>query len=133
MTSNPFNKTLRWKLGIAVLQLIAPLVSAETAAPTEYRSPADMTVEERTAIMSLVGKYNTCVLNEGMARVDKLPDIRQAADAAMGACENTINELRAQIETYRFEPAFGEHFAHHAQARAARTLLPELALKKSQN
>ena len=115
------------------LLLLPVFVVADEPPQSAFRSPADMTVEERTTLMSLVGKYNTCVYNEGMARVDQFPDIRQAADAAMGACENTINQLRAQIETYRFEPAFGEHFAHHAQSRAARTLLPELVLKKSGN
>lgn len=118
---------------LSVMPLASPItLAADSQSPT-YRSPADMTVEERTILMGLVGKYNKCVYNEGMTRVEKVPDIRQAADAAMGACENTINELRAQIEAYHFEPGFGENFAHHAQSRAARSLLPELALKKSGN
>ncbi|MBI2800571.1 MAG: hypothetical protein HYX63_09875 [Gammaproteobacteria bacterium] len=117
----------------AVLLGVALTVNAEESATPTYRSPADMTVEERTAIMGLVGEYNSCVYKEGMARVKDFHDIRQAADAAMGACDKAINALHEKIESFHFEPAFGDHFTHHAQARAARTLLPELAIKKSEN
>lgn len=112
---------------------VALAVNAEESTTPAYRSPADMTVEERTAIMGLVGEYNGCVYKEGMARVKDFPDIRQAADAAMGACDKAIHALHEKIESFHFEPAFGDHFTHHAQARAARTLLPELAMKKSEN
>ncbi len=98
-----------------------------------YRSPGDMRVEERMAMMQLVGEYNSCIYREGMANVDKFADIRQSADAAMAACENTSNKLRAAIDGFGFEPGFGEHFVHHAQSRAARTLIPELAIRKSGN
>lgn len=84
-------------------------------------------------MMQMVGDYNSCVYREGMANVDKFADIRQSADAAMAACENTSNKLRATIDGFGFEPGFGEHFVHHAQSRAARTLIPELAIKKSSN
>ncbi len=100
-------------------------------ASTTYRSPGDMSMEERTAMMSGVSEYNSCVYEEAMARVDKFPDIRQAADEAMAACKDRIDKLRALIEGYGFEPGFGEQFTHHAQSRAARTLLPELAIRKS--
>ncbi|MSR15672.1 MAG: hypothetical protein EXR86_14185 [Gammaproteobacteria bacterium] len=117
---------------VLVLAAFAPEMFAEEAAITpSYRSPGDMTVDERTAMMSLVGEYNNCVYQEGVAQVDKFADIRQAADAAMEACENTVNKLRATIDSYGFEPGFSEQFVHHAQSRAARTLLPELAIRKS--
>jgi hypothetical protein len=92
-----------------------------------------MSVQERMSMMQMVGEYNSCIYREGMANVDKFADIRQSADAAMAACEDTSNKLRAIIDGYGFEPGFGEHFVHHAQARAARTLIPELAIRKSGN
>ncbi len=98
-----------------------------------YRSPGDMSVDERMSMMKMVGEYNSCVYREGMANVDKFADIRQSADLALAACQNTSNELRAMIDGYGFEPGFGEHFVHHAQSRAARTLIPELAIRKSGN
>lgn len=105
--------------------------AADPAVTADYRSPADMTIDERTTMMSLVSDYNTCVYQEGMTRVDKFADIRQAADAAMAACENTANKLRSTINGYGFDPGFSEQFVRHTQSRAARTLLPELAIRKS--
>ena len=111
--------------------LVTPTLAAGEAPPPQFRSPGDMTVEERMSMMRLVGDYNACVYREGVAQVDKFADIRQSADAAMAACENTSNKLRATIDGFGFEPSFGEHFVHHAQSRAARSLLPELAIRKS--
>lgn len=127
---------LRGRLGTLIpAKIIVVLlgVSAGAAAEEKYRSPGDMTVEERAAMMQGVSDYNNCVYREGLAKVDEFPDIRQAADAAMEACSGSIDALRAKIESFRFEPAFGDHFVQHARSRAAKNLIPELALRKSGN
>lgn len=115
----------------ALVTLIAPPLMAEDA--QQYRSPGDMTVDERMSMMQLVSDYNTCVYREGIAQVDKFADIRQSADAALAACQPTTDTLRATIDGFGFEPGFGEQFVHHAQSRAARTLIPELAIRKGGN
>jgi hypothetical protein len=90
-----------------------------------------MTLEERSAMMQGVSDYNNCVYREGVAKVDDFADIRQAADAAMAACSSDLDNLRARIASFRFDPGFGEQFIQHAKSRAARALIPELALRKS--
>ncbi|HMM77708.1 MAG TPA: hypothetical protein PJ986_18545 [Gammaproteobacteria bacterium] len=106
----------------------AGLAAADDAAA--YREPSDMKVEERMAIMQRMNDYHGCVYREAMARVDKLPDIRQAADEGMAACQGPLDALQETIEAYRFSPQFGEQFVHHAQSRAVKMLLPELSLRK---
>lgn len=115
-------------LGIAWLGL-APGVWAEDET-TGLRDPSEMSVEERTVIMQRMNDYNGCVYKEAMARVEKLPDIRQAADEGMGACQGALDKLRETIEGYRFTPAFAEQFVHHAQNRVVKMLLPELSMRK---
>lgn len=106
----------------------ATLAAADDA--TAYREPSDMTPEERIAIMQRMNEYHGCVYKEAMARVEKLPDIRQAADQGMAACQSGLDALQETIEGYRFSPEFGEQFTHHAQSRAVKMLLPELSLRK---
>lgn len=101
--------------------------AGETAA---QRDPGDMTVEERTAIMQRVNDYNGCVFRESMARVDALPDIRQAADEGMTACAAALDGVRQTITNFNFEPGFAEQFARHTQSRAAHRLIPELSMRK---
>lgn len=125
------NSPLTYAVSLFVLISTFNSQAADPAATETYRSPADMTIDERNTMMSLVSDYNNCVYQEGMSRVDNFADIRQAADAAMAACENTANKLRAIIDSYGFDPGFSEQFVRHAQSRAARTLLPELAIRKS--
>ena len=120
-------------LGLVVGACLSGPALAEPAPAAAGRSPGDMTVDERRVMMQGVADYNACVYKEAMAKVDALPDIRQAADQAMSACEDTIDSLKERIEGYGFEAGFAEQFTHHAQSRAVRTLLPELALRKSSN
>lgn len=120
---SPTRKVIALFLGITA--------GAGAYAEGSFRSPGDMTVEERTEMMKGVSEYNNCVYREGLAKVDSFPDIRQAADAAMAACAGTIDALRTKIESFRFEPGFGDQFIQHAQSRAAKNLIPELAIRKS--
>ncbi|MBM4227450.1 MAG: hypothetical protein FJ164_06855 [Gammaproteobacteria bacterium] len=132
MSKIPHRNGALCAMALAQGLLLAPVAGAEESEAT-YRSPGDMTMEERTAMMSGVSEYNSCVYKESMARVDKLPDIRQAADEGMAACKSKIDALRTLIDGYGFEPGFSEQFTHHAQSRAVRTLMPELAIRKSGN
>lgn len=95
------------------------------------RDASDMTVEERTAIMTRVNEYNGCVYKESMARVDALPDIRQAADEGMTACQGTLDAVNETIVSFNFEAGFADQFVRHTQSRAVRMLIPELSLRKS--
>ena len=95
------------------------------------RDASDMTVEERTAIMTRVNEYNGCVYKESMARVEALPDIRQAADEGMTACQGTLDAVSETIVQFNFEPGFADQFVRHTQSRAVRMLIPELSLRKS--
>ncbi len=116
---------LGWALALCLLSRPA------TAAEVNYRDPGDMTEEERAGVMAKTNHYNTCVYKESMALVDTLPDIRQAADSAMKKCQPMIDDLKALVTKAGFDPGFGTQFAHSAQNRAVRMLIPELALRKS--
>ncbi len=117
------------RLSATVLLTLTAAAAPADEAP-QYRNPGEMTVEERSAIMQRVNDYNTCVFRESMARVDALPDIRQAADEGLGACKASLDAVREEILGCGFEPAFAEQFARHSQNRAVHRLIPELSLRK---
>lgn len=114
----------------SALFLIAAASTSSALAATAFREPGDMTPEERMAIMRRMNDYHGCVYKEAMARVERFSDIRQAADEGMSACQAALDSLQETIEGYRFSPEFGEQFAHHAQSRAVKMLLPELSMRK---
>jgi len=116
-------------LTLLALVVAAPLsgTAAESAA---HRDPSAMTVEERTTIMTRVNDYNGCVYKESMARVEALPDIRQAADEGMTACQGALDAISETIAGFNFEPGFADQFVRHTQSRAVRMLIPELSLRK---
>ena len=123
----PGKKTLGPLVALALLLGGGLAAQAET----NYRDPGDMKEEERIAMMGKTNEYNKCVYTKSMAAVENLPDIRQAADQAMTACRPVIDELKALVVKAGFDPGFGDQFAHSAQNRVVKMLMPELALKKS--
>lgn len=117
---------------LALVALLALSAGAATRAEeAQFRDPGSMKEEERAQVMGFMNDYNGCVYKESMARVDKFPDIRQAADQGMDACKGKLQEMKDTLGKAGFEPGFGEQFAHSTQMRAVRMLMPELALKKS--
>lgn len=124
------------KAGPALMTVFLSVLSSgafcEQAAdlPT-VRSPGDMTVDERVTMMNSANDYNTCVYTEALERLDADPDIRRIADLAMGYCQPQLEDLRASIQTWGFDGHFAEGFTRNVRDRAARKLLPELAIRKS--
>jgi len=122
-------RSLRGLAPGALLALL--LAAAPQAEETQFRDPGSMKEEERAQVMGFMTAYNGCVYKEAMERVEKLPDIRQAADQGMEVCKGKLEEMKATLGKAGFEPGFGEQFSHSTQMRAVRMLMPELALKKA--
>ncbi|MGE0860145.1 MAG: hypothetical protein AB7I01_13305 [Gammaproteobacteria bacterium] len=118
-------------LTVLLALLCASALADDDAAPAGERSPGDMSVEERTEMMKATNDYNRCVYQKAMGGAEGEPDIRRVADAALGACEPALEALRAKIRGWKFPDHFAEGFARTVRDRAARSVLPELAARKS--
>ncbi len=116
--------------GLALRGASAPAQEPTGSDEPQTRSPADMSVAERRAMMGKVNDYNRCVYNKAMEHIDDSVDIRQIADQALGACDTTLDQLSEQIAQFGFEARFGQLFVHRTRQRAVRMLLPELAVRK---
>jgi hypothetical protein len=107
---------------------LCAFAQAEAAAP---RSPGDMSVEERMGMMKTASKYDNCIYSQAIARADDFADIRQAADFAMGACQDKLTDLEESIQAMGFGSDFAIAFSKRVRRRAVRKILPELAIRKS--
>lgn len=116
-------------LSLLVLCFATQLLAEET--PNDFRSPGDMTVEERTTMMRVATQYDTCVYKEAIKRIGDFGDIRDIANTAMSSCQNHLDDLKVVIAGFGFDPGFGEGFSRRTSQRAVRKLLPELAIRKT--
>ena len=118
-------------LTIALVMIAQTAGSDDQPAAESARSPGDMTVEERLQMMQRARGYDACVYTEALAQIDDEGDIRRVADMAMGQCEPHLDDLRTMIEGWGFNPHFARGFMSNVRNRAARKILPELAVRKS--
>ena len=115
---------------LAALLLSSTLSAAdESAAAT--RSPGDMSTEQRVAMMRTANEYNKCVYEQALENIDADEDIRRIADIAMGACQGHLDGLGETIIAWGYPDYFATRFTHNVRDRAARKLIPELAIRKS--
>jgi hypothetical protein len=89
-----------------------------------------MSVEERMDMIKATSKYNDCVFNRAIARIEEFADIRHVADIALGECEQKLDEVRGFIQNAGFDPRFANAFSNRTRNRATQRLLPELAIRK---
>lgn len=112
--------------------LAGAVLSAQAPAADAPRSAGDMTVEERQDLMSATNRYQRCVYDAAMSRVDAKSDVRVVADAAFDACEPEMSAMVAWFSEQGFDERFAEGYTRHMRDRAGRKLLPELMMRKSQ-
>ncbi len=111
--------------------LMSSALSAADDAADGTRSPGDMSPEQRVAMMRTANEYNSCVYGEALEHIDADEDIRRIADMAMGACQGHLDGLGETIIAWGYPDYFATRFTHNVRDRAARKLLPELAIRKS--
>ncbi|NNM01849.1 MAG: hypothetical protein HKO62_13930 [Gammaproteobacteria bacterium] len=95
------------------------------------RSPGDLNDGERREMMLAASRYDACVFNKAMEMAADHEDIRRAADAALGACGDKLDELREVLAGFEVEESFIDGFSRSVQSRATRKILPELAIRKA--
>lgn len=120
------------QLFFAMIAVIGvPFIAQAQSAESEPRSPGDMTPEERMAMVQTASKYDNCIYSQAISRVGDFPDIRQTADFAMGECQEKLNDLESSITAMGFGADYANAFSKRVRNRAARKILPELAIRKA--
>ena len=97
----------------------------------EHRSPGDMTADERGTMMKSANDYNNCVYMKALEIQKSEADIRRVADLAMGACQSHLDELSGSMSAWGFDQSFATGFTNNVKNRAARKIIPELAIRSS--
>ena len=95
------------------------------------RSPGDMTLEERQAMMESASKYDNCVYSQAMTSIGDYQDIRHVADYALGECSEKLVDLEQLITGWGMPEPYAKSFSNRIRQRATRKLLPELAIRKA--
>ncbi len=115
---------------ILVILALTNLVWADSGIG-EYRSPGDMTANERGTMMKSANDYNNCVYMKALEIQKSEADIRRVADLAMGGCQSHLDVLSVNMSAWGFDQNFATGFTNNVKNRAARKIIPELAIRSS--
>lgn len=109
--------------------LSSPVIQGEE---TEYKTPANMTAEDRTIISEGVADYRSC-LSEQMSELDaKIGDPRALTDAAMEQCKPTLAEFDQAMKNQNFDPNFRKHYVESVKNRSAGEALKQAMFMAAQ-
>lgn len=110
----------------AVMYVALLIAVSSASAEQTYLTPGDMSDQDRTVMVETNLSYEQCLRKEGIAKLDEFADVRQAADAAMQSCDDSIAPLRTHFTERGFDPDFIRSLDHRVKSRSAKRFLPEL-------
>lgn len=104
----------------AVLILFSGIVAAG-----EYKTPANMTNEDRQALMAGSNEYEQCVTSKVRELAPGVGDPRALADAAMASCSDTLTAFAEEMATDNYHPDFSNYYIGKIKNRVANTAVQQ--------
>lgn len=107
-------------------------VTATPALADDYKTPANMTVEDKSALLSSSREYEQCVtarLRELESRID---DPRALADAAMASCNEMLTAFAEKMAADNYHPDFSNYYLGKVKHRVANETLRQAMFIASQ-
>lgn len=106
------------------------LSSAVLAGETPRRSLDD---QDFVLIRETNLKYNACLQEKAMEKIDEYPDIRQVAAQAVDACRVELEKLIEEFDKSNLDPNFYHGLVNNIKTRGIRQLMPLLMMEKSKS
>jgi hypothetical protein len=105
---------------------IGLLVCVAGQAEETFLDPGAMNDADRQAMVTYNSSFSACLRKQAAPLLDQHPDIREVADKASAACEQSVEPLSAHFVERGFDPAFAESVERSVKSRSLQRFLPEL-------
>lgn len=76
-------------------------------------------------------KFNTCLQEKAMEKINEPLDIRQIAATAVDVCRIELEKLEKEFDESKLDPNFYQGLVNNIKTRAIRQLMPLLMMEKS--
>ncbi len=107
-------------------------VTVSPAFAEDYKTPANMTAEDKSALLSGSSEYEQCVtarLREDESGID---DPRALADAAMDSCSEMLTAFAEKMAADNYHPDFSNYYLGKVKHRVANEALRQAMFIASQ-
>lgn len=104
----------------SVMILFSVLAHAE-----EYKTPANMSVEDRRSLMASSSDYERCVITRVQELAPRVGDPRALADAALASCSNMLTDFAEQMTEDNYHPDFSNYYIRKVKYRVANTAVQQ--------
>lgn len=118
----------KYLLAFLLLPLSAPLAAEE-----DYKTPANMSPEDRRDLMAASDAYESCVRSELNERAAEIEDPRALADAAMEACSKMLTTMAEEMAADNYHPDFSNYYIGKVKNRVANDAVRQAMVFASQD
>ncbi|MCS3903041.1 hypothetical protein J2T55_001058 [Methylohalomonas lacus] len=115
-----------------LLATLLLLLSAPLAAEEDYKTPANMSPEDRRDLMAASDAYESCVREELNERAADIDDPRALADAAMAACSKMLTTMAEEMAADNYHPDFSNYYIGKVKNRVANDAVRQAMVFASQ-
>lgn len=108
---------------IRTLTLAALLMISSAAMAEDYKTPANMTIDDRRELMAASGEYENCVRTRLQELAPKISDPRAMADAATVSCHGILTGLAEYMATENYDPNYSKYYIKQVRRDVASNAL----------
>ncbi len=116
-----------------LLATLLLLLSAPLAAEEDYKTPANMSAEDRRDLMAASDAYASCVRSELNERAAEIEDPRALADAAMEGCSKMLTTMAEEMAADNYHPDFSNYYIGKVKNRVANDAVRQAMVFASQD
>lgn len=98
---------------------LASLLAAANAWAEEYKTPANLTADDRAMMMDGKADYKRCLAENLRKYQDRVGDPRALADAAMSVCVETLETFNQELKDRNLHPDYREHYISKVRKEGA--------------
>lgn len=92
-----------------------------------------LTDEDIVLIRESELKFNTCLQENAIEKIDKYPDFRQVAAEAVNDCRDILKDLDKKFNESRLDPNLYHGILNNIKNKAIRQLMPVLMMEKAKS
>ncbi len=117
---------------LIIAGIVLLLTGTGMTGAADYKTPVNMTNDDRRQLMAGGNEYQQCVMGELRELASKVDDPRALTDAAMASCSDTLTAFAEEMAANNYDPDFSNYYIDKVKSRVANAAVRQALVFASQ-